>query len=381
MFRTLALVVMLALSGAVVGAAALAQTAPATSAEKASADLRAAIEALKSAQSGKDRIAALTATIRAYENGLGALRAALRGAAVREAAIAASFEARRDQIAQLLGVMTSMERAPAPLLLLHPSGPIDTARSEMVLATVAPALQVEADGLRNQLTEIRTIRALQQETAAMLQKGLSAVQEARTALAQAIQDRTDLPRRYLADPAELSVLLNNVDTLDAFAIGIAGLENDIGAPGGDFTAAKGKMPLPVLGRLLRKAGEADAAGIKRPGILIATQPAALVTSPWAATIRYRGPLLDYGNVMILEPASGYLLVLAGLGTVFGDTGDVLAAGAPVGLMGGQDDGVASADGGLQEGSSAERSKTLYIELRQGKEPVDPAPWFIETRKD
>jgi murein hydrolase activator len=381
MFRTLALVVMLALSGAVVGAAALAQTAPATSAEKASADLRAAIEALKSAQSGKDRIAALTATIRAYENGLGALRAALRGAAVREAAIAASFEARRDQIAQLLGVMTSMERAPAPLLLLHPTGPIDTARSEMVLATVAPALQVEADGLRNQLTEIRTIRALQQETAAMLQKGLSAVQEARTALAQAIQDRTDLPRRYLADPAELSVLLNNVDTLDAFAIGIAGLENDIGAPGGDFTAAKGKMPLPVLGRLLRKAGEADAAGIKRPGILIATQPAALVTSPWAATIRYRGPLLDYGNVMILEPASGYLLVLAGLGTVFGDTGDVLAAGAPVGLMGGQDDGVASADGGLQEGSSAERSKTLYIELRQGKEPVDPAPWFIETRKD
>lgn len=381
MFRTLALVVMLALSGAVVGAAALAQTAPATSAEKASADLRAAIEALKSAQSGKDRIAALTATIRAYENGLGALRAALRGAAVREAAIAASFEARRDQIAQLLGVMTSMERAPAPLLLLHPSGPIDTARSEMVLATVAPALQVEADGLRNQLTEIRTIRALQQETAAMLQKGLSAVQEARTALAQAIQDRTDLPRRYLADPAELSVLLNNVDTLDAFAIGIAGLENDIGAPGGDFTAAKGKMPLPVLGRLLRKAGEADAAGIKRPGILIATQPAALVTSPWAATIRYRGPLLDYGNVMILEPASGYLLVLAGLGTVFGDTGDVLAAGAPVGLMGGQDDGVASADGGLQEGSSAERSETLYIELRQGKEPVDPAPWFIETRKD
>ncbi len=49
-----------------------------------------------------------------------------------------------------------------------------------------------------------------------------------------------------------------------------------------------------------------------PALLIATRPAALVTAPWPATIRYRGPLLDYGNVMIVEPSSGYLLVLAGL---------------------------------------------------------------------
>jgi septal ring factor EnvC (AmiA/AmiB activator) len=377
MIRALAMIVSLALAAP----AALAQSVVALNAEQASADLRAAIEALENAQSGKDRIAALTATIRAYETGLSALRDALRGAAVRQAAIATSFEARRDQIGQLLGVMTSMERAPAPLLLLHPSGPLGTARSEMVLATVAPALKVEADALRNELNEVRTIRALQQETAAMLQKGLGAAQEARAALAQAIQDRTDLPKRYLEDPAELSALLNSADTLDAFAIGITGLENDIGAPTDDFAAAKGRLPLPVLGRLLRRAGEADAAGIARPGLLIATRPAALVTSPWPATIRYRGPLLDYGNVMILEPASGYLLVLAGLETVFGDTGDVLAAGAPLGLMGGQDAADASLGGGIQEGGSAERSETLYIEIRQGKKPVDPAPWFIETRED
>ena len=55
---------------------------------------------------------------------------------------------------------------------------------------------------------------------------------------------------------------------------------------------------------------------------------AVVTTPWAATIRYRGPLLDYGNVMIVEPARGYLLVVAGLSEVFGETGDVLAAACP-----------------------------------------------------
>lgn len=362
------------------GQPAQSQPSPAKTAEQAAADLRQAIEALKAADSGKDRIAALTATIRAYETGLAALRQALRGAAVREAEISAGFEARRDQLGQLLGVMSSMEQNPAPMLMLHPSGPLGTARSEMILASVAPAVQAEADRLKAELTEMRNIRALQQETATMLQKGLDAVQGARTALAQAIQDRTDLPRRYLEDPEELRTLADNADTLDAFAAGLAGLESDISPPRGDFGTTMGTLPLPVLGSVLRRAGEADAAGIVRPGLLIATHPAALVTTPWPATIRYRGPLLDYGNVMILEPATGYLLVLAGMGSVFGETGDVLAAGDPVGLMGGEEK-TAGTSGVAQDGSGAGRTETLYIELRQGGDTIDPGPWFAETKEN
>ena len=378
MIRHLAALLILCAAG--LTGPAMAQAPAAQAAEQAATDLRAAIEALKAAESGKDRIAALTATIRAYETGLAALRDALRGAAVREAEIAASFEARREEIGQLLGVMSTMERAPAPLLLLHPSGPLGTARSEMILSAVAPALQGEADKLKAELTEMRNIRTLQQETAEMLQKGLGAVQNARTALAQAIQDRTDLPRRYLEDPEELKQLVDNADTLDAFATGLGSMETDIGAPLEDFGAARGALPLPVFGRLLRKADEADAAGIVRPGIVIAARPAALVTTPWPATIRYRGPLLDYGNVMILEPARGYLLVLAGMGSVFGNTGDVLAAGAPVGLMGGEEKPVAAGQAsGSEEGSGAGGTETLYIELRQDGATIDPGPWFVETK--
>ena len=243
LLRLIAAGVGLALCTSQLGAA----TSPSTAAEQASADLRAAIEALKSAESGKDRIAALTATIRAYESGLSSLRDALRAAAVREAEITRSFDERRDEIGQLLGVMTSMERSPAPLLLLHPSGPLGTARSGMVLSAVAPALQQQADELRQQLTEVQNIRKLQVETQSMLQKGLTAVQSARTALAQAIQDRTDLPKRYLDDPEELKTLLDNVETLDAFATGLASMESDVGAPRADFAGAEGTLPLPVFG--------------------------------------------------------------------------------------------------------------------------------------
>lgn len=350
-------------------------------AQAAAAELREAVEALNAAQGSRERVTALTRTIRAYERGFGALRDTLRRASAREAEIKASFVARRDRIGALLGAMATMERSSEPLLLLHPDGPLGTARSGMILAAVAPALQAEAEGLRSELEELGRVRALQAEVAETLQRGLDAAQAARTALAQAIQDRTDLPRRFLEDPEELRSLVASADSLDAFAAGLSRMETDIGAPMGDFAGAEGTLPLPVEGKLLRRAGEADAAGIRRPGILVATRPGALVTLPWAATVRYRGPLLDYGNVMIAEPAPGYLLVLAGMATVFGETGDVLDAGAPVGLMGGIAPESATTAAGGKDGGGAERTETLYIELRQGKEPVDPAPWFTETRED
>lgn len=339
-------------------------------------ELRDAIAALREAKGAKDRVAALTRTIRAYETGLGALRDGLRRASIREAALKADFDAKRDRIGQLLAVMATMDAQSSPLLLLHPDGPEGAVRSAMVMSAVTPALQAEAAVLGRQLQELADLRRLQADSSQTLQAGLAAAQDARTELSQAVQDRTDLPRRFLEDPEELKTLLASAETLDSFATGLVSMETDVSAPRGDFEGAMGTLPLPVYGRVLRRSGEADAAGITRPGLVIATRPAALVTAPWPATIRYRGPLLDYGNVMILEPATGYLLILAGLGTVYGDTGDVLPAGAPVGLMTGaeQDPGPAG-----QEGGGADRTETLYMELRQGKEPVDPAPWFRETR--
>ena len=363
-----------------------AAESPATESALRAADaLRAVIGQLDAAQTKADRVAALTETIRAYEKGLGAMRDGLRRAAIREREIRAGFEAKRDHVGRLLGVMSTMEQSEGPLLLLHPAGPVGSARSGMILSSVTPALQGEAEEMRGALEEISTLRTLQQSAAKVLQEGLGSVQDARTALSQAVADRTALPGRYLEDPEDLRQLVQSADTLEGFALGLAGLDTDIGAPLEDFASAKGSLALPALGTVLRGFDEADAAGIRRPGLVLATAPAALVTAPWPATIRYRGPLLDYGNVMIVEPAEGYLLVLAGLGTVYGETGDVLSRGAPIGLMGGAEpaaeefgaDFVAAA----AEGGGAGRTETLYIELRMNGEPVDPGEWFTETRKD
>ncbi|MDZ4136721.1 MAG: peptidoglycan DD-metalloendopeptidase family protein [Paracoccaceae bacterium] len=346
-------------------------------ASAAAADLQSAVAGLEAAKTARDNVAALTRLIQAYETGLAAFREGLRQALVREAALVLQFDAKRAQVGQLLGVLSQLEATPGPLLLLHPSGPLGTARSGMILAAVTPALHAEVARLRAELTELRDLRALQAAAGQTLSAGLQAAQEARFALSQAMSERTDLPRRLTEDPEALRVLLQSADTLEAFASGLV-LDPDASDALRDFAGAKGKLALPVLGRLLRRANEADAAGVRRPGISLATRPRALVTAPWAGTIRYRGPLLDYGNVMILEPGGGYLLVLAGLETVYGEVGEVVATGAPLGLMGGGAQGETEFFANAQEGSGVRETETLYMELRNGTEPVDPAAWFAVT---
>ena len=352
----------------------------ATEAAEAAEMLRAATSQLDQALTEEDQVASLTRMIRAYEQGLSALRDGLRRAGVREQEIRAEFDARRDRLGRVLGVMTAMQRSPETMLLLHPAGPEASARAGMILSSVAPGLEAEAREMQQKLEEIRTVRAIQLSAANTLAQGLNQVQEARRLLASAVTDRSSLPVRFGEDPKELTALVQSADTLEAFASGITGMEQDVGPPMADFEGAEGSLPLPAIGKVIRRYNEPDASGTRRPGQIIATGPAALVTTPWPATLRYRGPLLDYGNVMILEPARGYLMIFAGLSQVFGETGDVLAAGEPVGLMGGAEPPAqefgAEFVANAAAGGGAGQTETLYVELRRGKETLDPAEWFV-----
>lgn len=357
-------------------APARAEVDPVLAARKAAQALDIAGLTLQEAKGARDRVAALTQTVRAYEAGLQALREGLRRAAIRERTLSLELESRRAEIAQLTGVLLTMQRSPETLLLLHPSGPLDTVRSGMIVADVTPALQARAEALRADLEQVTILRSLQQSAADTLRDALAGAQDARTGLSQAISDRTDLPRRFTADPEKLSQLLTSAETLEDFAASLdalGGLQD--GSEILPFEARRGKLDLPVQGRILRRFKEADAAGIRRPGVLLATEAQALVTTPAPATIRYRGPLLDYGNVVILEPAAGYLLVLAGLAQVFGDIGEVLPEDAPLGLMGGTLPDSAAILREVSEGGGSVLAETLYMEVREANTPVDPSDWF------
>lgn len=358
-----------------------AQADPAGAARAAVAQLEAAAEALEVAQSARDRVRALTVTVQAYESGLAAMRDGLRRAATRETQLTRQLTAREAEIARLLGVLQIIETIPAPVTLLHPTGPVGSARSAMMLADIAPALQLRANELRADLEEVRDLQQLRQTAVATLEDGLAGVQKARTELSMAIANRTGLPRRFTEDPVRTAILISSTETLAGFAAGLGQISADPIEPSNvDLSENKGALTLPVQGVVLRRAGEADAAGIVREGLILATRPRALVTTPSAATIRYRGPLLDLGNVMILEPQPDTLFVLSGMNEVFGEPGQVVPAGTPVGLMGGDAREIGAILSLSGDGTGTERSETLYIEVRESGRPVDPETWF-RTDKD
>lgn len=370
------LALILALS-AFSGLAAAQTEDPALTAQRAAQMLERAALSMAEADDAHDRVDALTETIRAYEEGLAALREGIRRAAIREQSITVVFEAEQERLGRLLGVLQSMQSAPAPLLLIHPSGPVGTARSGMIVSDVTPAVAAEARELRRQLEELALLRAVQDSAVEQLSDGLTGVQEARVALSQAMADRRTLPPRFTADTEALLQLTQSAESLDGFATAIRAL--DAFDPGlsdlPDFAGQRGRLPMPVRGRILRGFGQADAAGVTRPGLILITEARALVSTPWHASVRYAGPLLDYGNVVLLEPQGDHLVILAGMGELFVRAGDLLAAGDPVGLMGGDAPNREELIVAEAQPAGENLSETLYMELREAGEPVDPTLWF------
>ncbi|WP_298849231.1 peptidase M23 [uncultured Ruegeria sp.] len=360
---------------------ALAQTDSSQAALEAAEMLEQASISLTEAESARDRVRALTETIQAYEAGLSAMRSGLRKAATREAQLSAELRAREKDVRQLLGVLQTIETTAPPVLMLHPSGPLGAARTGMILSEVTPGLNAKAQALAQDLNEVQTLRILQQSASETLTEGLSGVQNARTRLSEAIADRTDLPRRFVEDPVRTAILISSTETLDGFASGLSEIsEGEIIETNASVSDQKGQITLPVQGVLLHKAGESDAAGVARAGLVMGTRSRALVTSPTAATIRYRGPLLDLGNLIILEPQPGLLFVFSGLQEIYGQPGQVIPEGTPVGLMPGETPEIGAILSISGDRTGTDRPETLYIEVREDNSPVDPESWF-RTDKD
>lgn len=347
-----------------------------TAAEQAAAALADAAGLLSLSDGAADRVTALTTTIRAYEDGLAAMRQGMRQVSLRERSLRADLDAQSETLSRLLGVIQTMQTAPETRTLLHPQGPVASAQSAMIVASVTPAISDRVRDLRAQLEELQRLQTLQDNALLTLQAGLDGAQAARAALSQAISQRTDTPEPSATEAATLEALISSAETLQDFAGVFASADlTQAQRAASDFASAKGTLPMPTPGTIIAGYNAPDAAGLRRPGILLATEPRALVTSPWSATIRYVGPLLDYGQVVILEPEAGFLLILSGLSEAYGAVGMVVEQGAPLGLMGGNAPNAQQILIDSSEGAGQDRPETLYMELRQGQNPVDPADWF------
>ena len=126
-------------------------------------------------------------------------------------------------------------------------------------------------------------------------------------------------------------------------------------------AAKGRIPYPVKGNIIKNFGDMTDAGSASKGIIIRTRANAQVISPYDGTVLFAGPFRGYGQLVIIEHGDGYHTLLAGLGRLDTAVGQSLLAGEPVGIM------------------VAQTQPTLYIELRKNGQPINPAGFMNRKR--
>ena len=94
----------------------------------ATADLKNA----KNAKNAKKRIKSLSQAIQSYEETLTILRVSVRDLALQQAQLQNVLDQKENEIMQFLGVLATVQKTPIAGQMLHPSGPLATARSGMI---------------------------------------------------------------------------------------------------------------------------------------------------------------------------------------------------------------------------------------------------------
>lgn len=339
---------------------------PVSDAIKAVETLDRAAADLAGIDGSDDRVVALTSVVRAFEEALAVLRQANRQARQAREAADAAFAEDSQHVSQLLGALQAAGAPTTAGRLLHPSGPVGSARAAMLMAEVLPALDRESQSTKREWEDLATLERAITETEIALRAGAQQARMARLQLATALRqnDATADPMREGVQNAlaqagrsleDLALMLAESPVLDAME------------PGNRFEDQLGVIPPPVDGAVVR----AFSAGSERPGVTLATPPRALVSFAHAAEVRFRGTLAGYGNVIILEPAPGYLVIFTGVHEPLVRTSQSLPPGSALGLMGGteEEEGVSDRD------SSELLTETLYIEVRANGDVSDPATWF------
>lgn len=334
--------------------------------------LRAAEAALSAASDPRLRLAALGEAAAAQEAALAALRAELRALAPRRAEALADMEAERRAGFAAASALDRLARAPGGAFFAHPGGAVAAARAGMMLGGAAPALARRAEAARLRLAGFVGLEAQRRRAAEAAAAALEALRATRAEIAEAIAARA---ARDGLPPALERAAQRDAAALAEAAGALAALLTAPTPPQGVLPSG---LPPPALGRVPPGRGGAPAPGSRGgpvSGVALATAPWALVRAPATATLRYAGQVGGLGLVAVLEPAPGVLIVLRGLSRIDRAAGETLLAGEPLGAMGGPPPASeeflveATAPGGADE------EQMLYIEVRQGGIPVDPAALF------
>ena len=312
--------------------------------------------------------------------------------------------ARQDELASLLAGLQRLDLDPPPALIVEPVNVLAALRGAMMFGAVVPELREKAKAVQTNLDELSAIRDESQTEREARGKAIADLQASQDELsrlqsekkAQAEEAAGDLAAEK-ARAAELASKAKSLEDLlaaldkkkrddEARQLAEARAAEQAAAEAKrkqdelimqsalPLSAARGKLALPVNGRITRHFGDDTGLGTSLQGMAIGTEPNMNVISPVAAKVEFAGPFRSYGELLILNAGEGYLVLLAGMKQISVELGQTVKAGEPLGQMG---------DGPSNLAVLGETAKIpeLYVEFRKDNTAIDPAPWWAADRKE
>lgn len=297
---------------------------------------------------GANSLAQVAADIQRIEGRLIALEARVDQLKEHGVQLEAEYAQSQEKMAKTLSAMVRLQSVPKEAVLVRPGGPLQAARTTMVLKTVLPAIERDSQHLRrlwHDLSQNRDQLTLQTSQARDAKNALIAAHDE---LHKSMRVRTgvqDEAVNALAAKAEdLRDLL--IQLQDEQMGGVQFIPQE------HVQMREGNGVLPVSGVVKTRYGGNE------NGVRIGTLDGALVVAPMDGIVKYAGPFKGYGHIVIIAHKGGYHSLLSGLSRVDVDVGQNLGMGEPVGLVSAAKDG--------------QNQASLYFELRLNGQAVNPA---------
>jgi septal ring factor EnvC (AmiA/AmiB activator) len=276
-----------------------------------------------------------------------------------------ALDERNTLIGDLVSALGRVARVPREALLLREASAIDAARAARLLATVTPAIEAEARALRDELATLAALRLRLDEERSLAATQREILESDHAKLRALIERRAALAARLDADRQSLATqndrLAREVTTLREALERVAREQERRAAAAArqPYAEARGRIRLPVEGRVVGWFGQLDDAGQPRRGLDIAARAGATVVAPWHGAVAFAGPFRGYGVILILEHSDGYHCLIAGLARIDVKSGQTVIAGEAIAVA----------------GPGEKETSTVYVEWRRNGQPVDPRPWL------
>ena len=335
---------------------------------------------------------------------VGSMEERLNALADAEKDVHKQLDGTNSGISNMLAALEHISLNPPPPLIVDPSDAVGSARSALLISTIVPQLRAKADQVVADLKHLQDIKTEAQKQQDQLKANFGVLEEeqlriatliaarkqsiasANTQLGAEEQNAAELGAKATSLKALIAELTAKVAAVKAAAAAAAAPDLQLPAttpeaiktalantartqPAVPFSTARGYLTAPAIGTDVEDYGANDGLGGISKGISYTTRAGAQVVAPADGWVMYKGPYLNYGQIVILNPGQDYTILLAGLDAVSVDIGQFVLEGEPVGKMGSRTIGRTIAT------SAGVTEPTLYIELRKNDQPIDPAGWW------